>query len=515
MFNGIKNITRLTQILRILAKHDALFFVQDAKAFPVISKFANLAALSKEKKSKGLRQGQRLSNAFTELGPTFIKLGQALSVRSDIVGEEISEDLANLQDNLPPFDSEVAIRIIETELEDNVDNLFKKFDRTPVAAASIAQVHFAESLLGEQLAIKVLRPGIEKKFMKDLDLLFWIANNVETKLPKYRRLKLIKTVQTFAETTYNEMDLSLEAAAASELAQNFTGDPDIRVPKVYWQKTTHKVLTIERFVGVQINNVKALEKLNLDPNDILHKSANIFMKQSLRDGFFHADMHPGNVLVDKNGKICVFDFGIMGRIDRKTKIFLAEMLLGFLNGDYEKVSDIHFEAGYIPKDQDRLLFAQACRSIGEPIMDLPQNEISIAKLLQQLFRITERFKMETQPQLLLLQKTMMMAEGIGRSLNPNVNFWEISRDIIESWGKDNLGPKARVEDKLKDAISAFDKLNEVAQNLDKIVTDKGILVNYNIEKEIKNHNGDSFLKGFLFATIIGLLLYIISLWQTY
>ena len=514
MLTTIKNITRLTKIFTVLAKYDALFFVREIKAFPIAYRIAKLVSPKKYSKVKGLREGERLCLAFQELGPTFIKLGQALSVRSDIVGEEVSNDLSKLQDNLPPFDTEAAKEIIEKELGQTTEALYKTFNEIPVAAASIAQVHFATDFKGNKLAVKVLRPNVKQRFDKDLSLFYWIAQKVDSNLSKYKRLRLIETVDTFAKSTLIEMDFTFEAAAASKIRENFEGDEEIRVPLIYWDKTSEKVLTLERFEGVQINDISALKKAGLNPTDILKKSTNIFMKQTLRDGFFHADMHPGNVLVDKDGKLCIFDFGIVGRLDRKTKIFLAEMLLGFLQGDYEKVSDIHFEAGYIPKDQDRALFAQACRSIGEPIFDLPQSEISIARLLQKLFKVTEQFNMKTQPQLLLLQKTMMMAEGIGRKLNPDINFWELSRELIEDWGRENLGPKARVEDKFKDSMQAFNKLTDAALNLDKIITDKGFIIHPETINLLRGKRKYGFGHGVVFALISIGLVYSVALWLT-
>jgi ubiquinone biosynthesis protein len=509
MLSNTKNIVRLVHIFRILAKYDALFFLKDAKAFPIIGTFAHIIAPIKVTNIDKLREGKRLSLALEELGPSFIKLGQALSVRSDIVGEKIAEDLASLRDDLPPFNSEVAINIIEKELEKPLEELFDYFEEEPVAAASIAQVHFAKNKDGEEVAVKILRPNIQTRFRRDLDLFYWAASQIERKIPKYRRLKLREVVETFASSTKMEMDFMYEAAAASELANNFEFDDDIRVPKIFWNRTTEKVLTLERFYGCKIDNLEELKANGHNPDLILKKSANIFLKQALRDGFFHADMHPGNVLVNDKGQIAVFDFGIMGRIDRKTRIFLAEMLLGFLSRDYKKVSDVHFEAGYIPQNESRELFAQACRSIGEPIMDLPQNEISIAKLLEQLFRVTEQFNMETQPQLLLLQKTMMMAEGIGRSLNPEINFWELSRELIEDWGKENLGPKARIEDKVIETREALNSFLRSLGNLEKMITDQGLNFHPDfVEQVTKRRRQDNFWKfAFLLFIILAFAVY--------
>ena len=508
MLNKTKNIFRLFRIFRVLAKYDALFFLEHIRAFPAIGALAKLVAPVKLSEIKGLREGQRLTLAFNELGGSFIKLGQAMSVRPDITGQEIAKDLSVLQDDLPPFDTKIAKKIIEEELEKNINDLFSEFSDQPIAAASIAQVHFAKDNAGNELAVKVKRPDIDEKFQKDINLFFWIAKNIDSSLPKYRRLRLVEVVEIFAESTRNELDFTFEAAAASELADNFTDDIELRVPKIYWEKTTSKVLVLERFKGTQINDNEALKKAGHTPNEILKNSANIFLKQTLRDGFFHADMHPGNLLVDNNGKIAVFDFGIMGRIDRKTRIYLAEMLLGFLTRDYDKISDIHFEAGYIPKNQNRELFSQACRAIGEPIFDLPQSEISIAKLLEKLFKTTERFQMETQPQLLLLQKTMMMAEGIGRSLNPNINMWEISRTLIEEWGKENLGPKARIEDKILETANTLKSLASTASKFENVITSEGLLIHPETMKSfMPKKQNSSFFYGLFVGVLLILTLY--------
>ncbi|HCR86295.1 MAG TPA: 2-polyprenylphenol 6-hydroxylase, partial [Alphaproteobacteria bacterium] len=449
MFSSINNINRLFKIFRTLAEYDALFFAENLRSFPTITYIAKLVSPKRSNQIMNLRKGQRLALALQNLGPTFIKLGQALSVRADIIGEEIAKDLSALQDSLPPFSTRVAKDMIESELGRKITDMFDDFEERPVAAASIAQVHFAKlKETGEEVAIKILRPNIEKKFRQDIELLEWMARKVQDNLPKLRRLKPVEMVETFAVTSRNEMDFLLEAAAASELKDNFKDDNEIKVPKIYWHYTTNKILVLEKFKGIRVNDIEALQAAGHNINEILRKSANIFMKQALRDGFFHADMHPGNVLVDEVGRIAVFDFGIMGRIDRKTRLFLAQMLLGFLNRDYEKVAELHFEMEIVPPTQDKKLFEQACRSIGEPIMDLPQNQISIGRLLGQLFKIANNFEMQLLPQLFLLQKTMAMAEGIGRTLNPNLNIWELSRGLIEDWGKENFSVKARTKDRI-------------------------------------------------------------------
>lgn len=507
----LKHIKRSIQIYRKFAKHRCFFFLRDTAYFQITRIFGFILSPSQSRSSINMSDGQKLTLVFQELGPAFIKLGQALSTRPDIIGDRLAEDLSKLQDRLPPFPSTIAKQIIEKEAGKKISEIFKNFDEQPAAAASIAQIHFAKDLNGNEVAVKILRPNIEARFFRDINLLYWISRLINKKLPRYRRLKFDQIISSLAQTSKIEMDLLYEAAAADELAKNFADDEDIRIPKIYWQNSTSRVLILERFYGISIDETKKLESSGLDLNTILKKSANIFLKQTLRDGFFHADMHPGNVLVDKNGKICVFDFGIMGRIDRKNRVFLAELLLGFLNRDYQKIADIHFDAGIVPQGQSRDLFAQACRSIGEPIFDLPQNQISIAKLLQKLFKVTENFKMEAQPQLVLLQKTMMMAEGIGRKLNPNINFWELSRDLIEEWGRENLGIKAKAEEKFNLAIETIKNFSEAARNLNKVITPNGIILHPKSIEHDSQKSEDSFWKGFITAIILSILVLLFAI----
>ncbi|MDP6897388.1 MAG: AarF/UbiB family protein, partial [Rhodospirillales bacterium] len=322
---------------------------------------------------------------------------------------------------------------IETEFDEPVADMFAKFDDTPVAAASIAQVHFAVTNDGREVAVKVLRPDIEEAFARDLDLLHWGADLIERTRPDLRRLKPREVVATLATTVEMEMDLRFEAAAAMEIAENFEGDTDFKVPNVDWGRTGQRVMTTERIAGVSLDDRDGIEAAGYDPLDITAKAARVTFKQVFRDGFFHADVHPGNLFVTPDGDIAAVDFGIMGRLDIRTRRVLGEMLLAFLMRDYRRAAEVHFEAGWIPADQSVDAFTQACRSIAEPILDKPQNEISIARLLGQLFQITEAFQMETQPELLLLQKTMLVAEGTARKLSPDANMWMLARPLIKEW----------------------------------------------------------------------------------
>jgi len=412
-----------------------------------------------------------LAAAFNELGPSFVKLGQLLSTRADLLGEEMAIDLASLQDRLPPFPGQVARALIETEFARPIDTLFASFDEVAVAAASIAQVHFARTTDGQEVAVKILRPGIAEAFTGDLNLFLWLAGLGERLQPALRRLKPVEVVQTLAEVVRIEMDLRMEAAAAAELAENFAGDPDFHVPRVDWLRTGRTVLTLERINGIRIDDRAALLAGGHRIEDLLAKAAAAFFNQVFRDGFFHADLHPGNMFVDPNGAIAVVDFGIMGRLDRATRFFLADMLIGFLSGDYRRVAEVHFAAGYVPPRRSVDAFTQACRSIGQPILGKPLQEISVARLLAQLFEITEQFEMETQPQLLLLQKTMVVIEGVGRRLDPEINIWALARPLIEGWMRDNRGPEARVRLGIETLADLIERVPPLVRSLERLVTD--------------------------------------------
>jgi len=467
-----RNLLRLLQIAFILARYDALFLLD---LLPDVFQLLRVFRLLRLREVDSLRPGQRLAAALQHLGPSFIKLGQALATRADLLGEAIANDLTSLQDRLPPFPVEEARAIIAAEFGRKVEDIFAKFDNTPVAAASIAQVHFAVTHQGEEVAVKILRPGIEAAFARDLDLFFWLAQLLERAQPAFLRLRPVEVVRTLADSVRLEMDLRLEAAAASEFGENFAGDLGFRVPRINWPLTSRRVLTLERIHGLRIDHREALIAAGHDLGAILEEASRAFFNQVFRDGFFHADLHPGNLFVDAKGTIVAIDFGIMGRLDRKTRYYLADMLLGFLTGDYRRVAEVHFEAGYVPAHQSIDTFTQACRSIGEPILGRPLHEISLGRLLAQLFQITKQFEMETQPQLLMLQKTMVLVEGLGRKLDPSVNIWTLAQPLIEEWMRVNRGPEARVLDFFKDGAATLERLPEILRNLEraaKSVTEK-------------------------------------------
>ncbi|EDP61951.1 Predicted unusual protein kinase [alpha proteobacterium BAL199] len=468
MIRALRNLFRLIRIAWILARHGVLEPLEAVAEAPALALIARLSRRLRDRDVSG-RWGERLAAALVALGPSFIKLGQSLATRADLIGDQASADLTMLQDRLPPFPPDVARATLEHELEASVADLFQRFDDAPVAAASIAQVHRARTSDGHEVAVKILRPGIELAVARDLDLFEWVAETVEHLLPWTERLRPIETVQVFRQTVEMEMDLRFEAAAAAELAENFVGSRDFRVASVDWSHTTRRVLTCAWIDGCRIDDTAALSAAGVDPTDLLAKAAGVFFNQVFRDGFFHADMHPGNMLVETDGTLVPVDFGIMGRVDLATRFYLADTLTGFLNGDWHAVADIHFRMGFVPAHKSIDLFTQACRSIGEPLIDKPLHEVSVAKLLGQVLRIAETFEMRAQPQLLLLHKTMVVSEGVGRRLNPNVNMWALARPLIEQWMIENRGPEALLARSADDIARAITRLPALVRAADRML----------------------------------------------
>lgn len=443
MLRSLKHSRRLFTIAFILAREDALFILDDLNLSPVASTIAKCFA----RKHAGKRKGERLALALERLGPTFIKLGQAISTRSDLVGEEIAADMSGLRDDLPAFDSAKARAIIEAEFERPLSELFLEFDDEPIAAASIAQVHKAVTRNGKKVAVKVVRPGIEEAFSRDIELFFWIAELIAQRRPDLRRLKLREVVQTFKQTAFFEMDLRFEAAAADEMAKNIMRhEPGLRIPEVVWDLTSRNVHTAAWVQGISFNDMAAIRASGHSLDMMLEKAAKSLFAQVFMDGFFHADLHPGNLFLEpESGDLIAVDFGIMGRLDWQSRAYIARIIHGFLNEDYRAVAELHFAAGYVPAGKNLEQFVQACKAVARPIMGKPLNEISVAKLLGQMFAIAAEFEMEVQPQLLLMQKTLMVAEGFGRMLNPNLNMWELARPMIEQWAQENFSGKARAK----------------------------------------------------------------------
>ncbi|WP_340107176.1 2-polyprenylphenol 6-hydroxylase [Pikeienuella sp. HZG-20] len=464
------NLWRLARVAATFRKTGAMERVLDAAGAPrrVSTPLMIITA-------PGLLVGMRgdpslppVARAINALGPAYIKLGQILSTRPDVIGADLAVDMRNLQDKLPPFSMQEARRAVRDALDREVEEIFSEFG-PPVAAASIAQVHPAiDRETGRKVAVKILRPEIEKQFRKDIAAFHMIARVMEWVTPQAKRLRPRAVVAHFEGVVAQEMDLRLEASAASEFADNVKDDPGFKVPEIIWPLSARRVMTASWVEGISIGEPEALAAAGHDLVGLAERVIQIFLLQALRDGFWHADMHQGNLKIAANGDILALDFGIMGRLDRVTRRYYAEILLGFLRKDYHRVAEVHFEAGYVPADRDVDQFAQALRSIGEPIFGQDASRISMARLLAHLFEVTERFGMETQTQLILLQRSMVVVEGVARSLDPNANIWSAAGPVVEDWMRDNLGPKAMLRDTAETlrALSRIGpRLPELAQRL--------------------------------------------------
>ncbi|MEN8919862.1 MAG: 2-polyprenylphenol 6-hydroxylase [Octadecabacter sp.] len=392
-----------------------------------------------------------VTRALQALGPAYIKFGQVLSTRPDVVGSELAVQLRVLQDKLPPFPVDVAKAEVEKELGVSVDSIFSEFSE-PVAAASIAQVHKARLLAdGEYVAVKVLRPGIEKAFQKDLDAFYLAALVFNTLSSSARRLKPLDVIEHFEGVVISELDLRMESASASEFADNTEQDEGFALPRVRWALSARRVMTLDWAEGINAADVDAIAAAGHDLTDLSRRVLQLFLNHALRDGFFHADMHHGNLKIAPNGDIIAYDFGIMGHLDEYTRRVYAEILFGFIRRDYNRVAEVHFEAGYVPADRDVNEFARALRAVGEPIFGMNAEQISMAKLLSYLFEVTERFGMETRTELILLQRTMVVVEGVARTFDHRMNIWDTAKPIVENYIKNSIGPKAMTQDLVKTA----------------------------------------------------------------
>jgi ubiquinone biosynthesis protein len=441
---AVTHIARVARAAFVFAR-EGVFGVVDPVLVPPPGQWALRLARIIER--PGAKSGPRLSRALTRLGPAYLKLGQFLATRPDVVGVMLARDLESLQDRLPPFPQSEAEAVIAASLEKPLLQSFASLGPA-VAAASIAQVHRGEierDGLRVQVAVKVLRPNVATRFRRDLSDFFFVAHQAEIYSAEARRLRLVEVINTMSRSVAMEMDLRLEAAALSEMAENTRGDPDFRVPAVDWDRTTHNVLTMEWVDGIALSDHVRLAQSNVDLPDLGRKVIQTFLRHALRDGFFHADMHPGNLFLDESGRLVAVDFGIMGRLGLKERRFLAEILLGFITRDYRRVAEVHFEAGYVPPHHSVENFAQAIRAIGEPIHNRTAEEISMAKLLTLLLEVTGLFDMRTRPELILLQKTMVVVEGVARTFDPRLDIWKVADPVVREWIERNLGPVGRIQ----------------------------------------------------------------------
>jgi ubiquinone biosynthesis protein len=470
---AIGDIFRLARAGFVLAREGvltALPFPEPAP-FPV-RLMLQVARLVERPSAAGSERTDRLSRAVDRLGPSYVKLGQFLATRPDVVGRKMAAELATLQDNVPPFGDEEARAQIVQAFGRPVEDVFASLGPA-IAAASIAQVHRAEVLdrtTGESrtVAVKILRPEVARRFARDLTSYYIAARAVERFAPPARRLKPVAIVDTLARSVALEMDFRLEAAALSEMAENIAGDPGFRVPSVDWERSAKSVLTMEWIDGRKLSDVAGIIGDGHDPVALAATIIQSFLRHAMRDGFFHADMHQGNLFVAPNGDVVAVDFGIMGRLGVRERRFLAEILYGFIRRDYRRVAEVHFEAGYVPPNHDVDTFAQALRAIGEPLQGHKASEISMARLLTQLFEVTELFDMQTRPELIMLQKTMVVVEGVARTLDPDLNMWRTAEPVVTDWVARNLGPVGRVEDagrQLSALVGMVERLPVLAADL--------------------------------------------------
>ncbi len=450
---GPHNLWRLVRTGATMERTGAMRVALDAMEAPVALRVA-ARVLGWPFKFLGYKGDPSLppvTRALTALGPAYIKFGQILSTRPDVVGEDLANQLQVLQDKLPPFPTSQAKSTIAAELGRSVDELFVDFSE-PVAAASIAQVHKAQkAVTGEDVAVKVLRPGIERAFRRDIDAFYFAASVIEFLSPSSRRLRPTQVIAHFEGVVLGELDLRLESSSAAEFAANTEKDAGFRVPRIIWPLSARRVMTMDWAEGVPIHDIKALDAAGHDRVALAARVLHLFLSHALRDGYFHADMHQGNLKVAENGDIIALDFGIMGHIDDYTRRVYAEILFGFIRRDFRRVAEVHFEAGYVPADRDVEEFTRALRAVGEPIFGMDASRISMAHLLSYLFEVTEKFGMQTRTELILLQRTMVVVEGVSRSLDPHINIWEVARPVVESYIKENIGPKALFRDLAKTA----------------------------------------------------------------
>jgi ubiquinone biosynthesis protein len=466
---SVTHLWRLLKWGRTLARHGALHGIERDPTTPKpVRRLARVARFGAR-----IPPTPQYADALVAIGPAAVKLGQALSTRPDLVGQEAAENLSQLQDDLPPAPFALIRRTIERSFNAPLESLFSEFDERPVGAASIAQVHRAITTEGREVAVKVLRPGIEDEFAKAIETYEWAAAQVETYGEEIERLRPRLVVAQFRQWTARELDLQREAASASELRENMVAEPGYYVPEIDWRRTARRVLTLEWLDGIKLSDREALIEAGQDCKALAATLVRAFLRQAVVDGFFHADLHHGNLFALADGRIAAIDFGIMGRIDRRARVWLAEILYGLITGNYRRVAEIHFEAQYVPGHHNVEEFATALRAAGEPIRGLPVKDISVGRMLESLFAITRDFDMPTQPHLLLLQKTMVMNEGVASALDPDINMWETAEPFIRGWIRDELGPEAYYADRIVELVHAVKKLPDLIDRLDEYYPPRG------------------------------------------
>jgi ubiquinone biosynthesis protein len=463
------HIFRLLKWGRILARHGALRGIEASPTTPPgVKRLCRIARF-------GARQPRvpDYAAAFKAIGPAAVKLGQTLATRPDLVGEEAARNLLTLQDALEPLPFAAIRAELEQALPGPVDGLFSSIDPVPVGSASIAQVHKGVTSDGRTVAIKVRRPGIDKQFARDIDTYEWAAAHLEALGGEASRLRPRLVIANFKRWTLRELDFRREAASASELAEAMASDAHYHVPAIDWDRTSGRVMTLEWLDGTKISDRDALVAAGHDLPAMAANLVRSFLRQAIAEGFFHADMHQGNLFVLADGRVAAVDFGIMGRINRKARFWLAEILYGLTTGNYKRVAEIHFEAQYVPAHHNVDEFATALRAVGEPMRGKPVSELSVGQMLDGLFAITRDFDMQTQPHLLLLQKTMVMVEGVATALHPGINMWDTSGPYVKEWIRDELGPEAALADGMREQARTLALIPDIIRRLDEQLPRKG------------------------------------------
>jgi len=427
----------------------------------------------------------RIRRMLEDLGPIYVKFGQALSTRKDLLPEDIADELVKLQDKVPPFDGEIACAIIEKELAMSISEAFAEFDHTPLASASVAQVHTAVLHRGDQVIVKVLRPDVEKRIHSDISLLYELARFAEKFWSEAKRLRPREVVAEFEKNLIDELDLLREAGNAAKIRRNFKDSDALYVPEVYWDLTRRKVMVMERIQGVPVGNIEQLRAGDADFALLAERGVEIFFTQVFRDNFFHADMHPGNIFVELPAKYLAVDFGIVGTLTVSDQRYLAENFLAFFNRDYRRVAEMHVESGWVPSSTRVEEFESAIRTVCEPIFEKPLKEISFGHLLLRLFQTARRFDMTVQPQLVLLQKTLLNIEGLGRQLYPDLDLWQTAKPFLENWFKERLGPKAKLKKALQKFPEFAEQFPEVPSLMYRILDDAA-----HSKLQIQTHNQD-------------------------
>ena len=522
MANPVTGTFALIRAVFVLAREGVVSSFPSAGLPPLALFLHRMAQLIERGSAEDRARSDKLSRALNRLGPSYVKLGQFMATRPDLVGADAARELGNLQDKVPPFPRQEAVDEIETTLGRKLDELFIDLGEV-VGAASIAQVYKARirNLDGTEhfAAVKVVRPGVRVRFRHELETFAFIARFLERAVPASRRLQPVAIVETLAQSTRIEMDLRLEAAAASEMGENTAGDLNFRVPKIDWERTGRDCLTMEWIDGIKMSDVAAIEAAGHDMKQIGITVVQSFLRQAMRDGFFHADMHQGNLFVGPDGSVIAVDLGIVGRLSADSKRFLAEILYGFIRRDYKRVAELHFEAGYVPRGQDVASFAQALRAIGEPIYGQPAETISMGHLLALLFEVTELFEMKARPELVLLQKTMVVVEGVARTFDPQFNMWVAAEPVVSDYILSELGPAAKLRE-ARDGAEAMLRLlrrvPDLAVGLDILAAqlpeliENGLRLNDDTLVELVSETKAGIISGHIAQWVIAVSLVVIA-----